>query len=60
MPCESSAASEVSLAPFGVRNIRAMQPSDVRGETAERAAEQLCAGNWLRRVLFAHSDRADR
>jgi hypothetical protein len=34
----SSAASDVSLAPFGLRIIRAMQPSAARGETAECVA----------------------
>jgi len=36
----SSAASDVSLAPFGWRIIRAMQPSAARGETAECVAKQ--------------------
>jgi hypothetical protein len=31
----SNAASDDNLAPFGVRIIRAMQPSAARGETAE-------------------------
>jgi hypothetical protein len=31
----NSAASEFSLAPFGLRIIRAMQPSAARGKTAE-------------------------
>ena len=53
----SSAASDVSLAPFGLRIIRAMQPSAARGKTAECTAEQLYIGNLLRRVRFAHSDR---
>jgi hypothetical protein len=35
----SSAASDVSLAPFGSRIIRAMQPSTPRGETAECVAK---------------------
>ena len=34
----SSAASDVILAPFGLRIIRAMQPSAARGETAESVA----------------------
>jgi hypothetical protein len=34
----SSAASDISLAPFGLRIIRAMQPSAARGETAECVA----------------------
>ena len=39
MPYESSsAASEVILAWFGLRSIRAMQPSPVRGKTAECVA----------------------
>jgi hypothetical protein len=39
MPYESgSAASEVSLAWFGLRIIRVMQPSAVRNETAECVA----------------------
>jgi hypothetical protein len=33
-----SAASDVSLVPFGLRIIRAMQPSAARGETAECVA----------------------
>ncbi len=36
----SKAASDVSLAPFGLRIIRAMQPSAARGETAEYVAKQ--------------------
>jgi hypothetical protein len=41
MPYESSsAASDVSLAPFGLRIIRAMQPSAARGKTAECVAKQ--------------------
>jgi hypothetical protein len=43
MPYESIAASDVSLAPFGLRGIRAMQPSAARGETAE------CVENRSRR-----------
>ena len=35
----SSAASDVSLAPFGLRIIRAMQPSAAGGETAECVAK---------------------
>ena len=58
MPRESiSAASDVSVARFGLRIIRAMQPSAARGETAECVAEQLYAGNRLRRVLLAQSER---
>ena len=34
----SSAASDVSLAPFGLRIIPAMQPSAAHGETAEYVA----------------------
>ena len=34
----SSAASDVSLAPFGLRTIRPMHPSAARGETAECVA----------------------
>ena len=40
----SSAASDVSLAPFGLRIIRAMQPPDAHGETAE------CVANHASRV----------
>jgi hypothetical protein len=36
----SSATSDVSLAPFGLRIIRAMQPSAARGETAECVAKE--------------------
>ena len=46
----SSAASDVSLAPFGLRIIRAMQPSAARGETAECMA--------LHRVALATTDRS--
>ena len=56
----SSAASDAGVEPFGLRVIRAMQPSAARGETAECAAEQLYAGNRLRRALFAQRDRAVR
>ena len=45
----SSAASDVSLALFGLRIIRAMQPSAARGE-------QLCA--W-RSARPTHSNRRD-
>ena len=39
MPHESnSAASDVSLARYGLRIIRAMQSSAARGKTAERVA----------------------
>ena len=41
MPCKSSsAASDGDLARFGLRIIRAMQPSAARGETAECVAER--------------------
>jgi hypothetical protein len=44
MPSESSsAASDVNLPPFGSRIIRAMQPSAVRGKTAECVATRLSA-----------------
>jgi hypothetical protein len=36
----SSAASDVSLAPFGLRIIAAMQPSAAHGETAECVAKR--------------------
>jgi hypothetical protein len=36
----SSAASDVSLAPFGLRIIRAIQPSAARGRTAECVAKR--------------------
>ncbi len=36
----SSAPSEVTLPPFGLRIIRAMQPSAARGETAECVAKR--------------------
>ena len=36
----NSAASDVSLAPFGLRIVRAMQPSAVRGETADYVAKR--------------------
>jgi hypothetical protein len=36
----SSAAPDVSLAPFGLRIIRAMQPSAARGKTDECVANQ--------------------
>jgi hypothetical protein len=36
----SSAASDVSLVPFGLRIIRAMQPSAARDETAECVAKR--------------------
>ncbi len=39
----SSAASDVSLAPFGLRIIRAMQPSAARGKTAEWVAKDKLA-----------------
>jgi hypothetical protein len=46
MPCEtSSAASDVSLTPFGSRIIRAMQPSAARGKTAERVAIRSSAAS---------------
>jgi hypothetical protein len=52
----SSAASDVSLAPFGSRIIRAMQPSAARGETAECVALQ-----WRRPGEHANkSRRAER
>ena len=39
MPCKSSSAeSDLSLAPFGLRIIRAMQPSAAPGETTECVA----------------------
>jgi hypothetical protein len=56
----SSAASDASLAPFGLRILRAMQPSAARGEAAEYVAEQLYAGNRLRRVHFAQSGTESR
>ena len=40
----SSAASDLSLDRFGLRIIRAMQPSDARGKTAE------CVANHASRV----------
>jgi hypothetical protein len=36
----SSAASDASLARFGLRIIRAMEPSAVRGKTADCVANQ--------------------
>jgi hypothetical protein len=63
----SSAASEVTLAWFGLRIIRAMQPSAVRGKTAECVARlpaaalspgrqgdtQLCAGSNTNAIVRA-------
>ncbi len=51
----NSAAPELSLTRIGPR-IRGTQPSAARGETAECVAEQLYAGNGLRRVLLAYCD----
>jgi hypothetical protein len=57
MTYESSGATcDVSLAPFGLRIIRAMQPSGVPAKTAERVAKQLYTANRMWRVLFAHCD----
>ena len=42
----SSAASAVSLAPFGLRIIRAMQPSAARGETTECVANDSRGSRW--------------
>ena len=49
----SSAASDVSLAPFGSRIIRAMQASAARGETAECVAKRKPAST----VSGEQSDR---
>ena len=49
----SSAASDVNLAPFGLRIIRAMQPSAARGETAESVAKRKPASS----VSGEQSDR---
>jgi hypothetical protein len=49
----SSAASDVSLAPFGLRIIRAMQPSAARGETTECVAKRKPAST----VSGEQSDR---
>jgi|HubBroStandDraft_6_1064221.scaffolds.fasta_scaffold68798_2 hypothetical protein len=42
----SSAAPDVRRAPFGVRIIRAMQPSAARGEKAERVAKHDSDQDW--------------
>ena len=47
----SSAASDVSLAPFGLRIIRAMQPSTARGETAECVATALAPPRPVAKLL---------
>jgi hypothetical protein len=48
MPYESSsAASDVSLAAFGLRIIPAMQPSAARGKTAECVAKRASAQAWV-------------
>jgi hypothetical protein len=47
VPIESSsAASDVSLARFGLRIIRAMQPSAARGKTAECVAKRKRASSF--------------
>ena len=57
----SSAASDVSLAPFGLRIIRAMQPSAARGETAECAAKRKLAQErsecWIVAIRVVTSGR---
>ena len=49
----NSAASEGDLTWFGLRIMRAMQPSGARGETAERVAKPKPAST----VLGEQSDR---
>jgi hypothetical protein len=67
MPYESSsAASDVSLAAFGLRIIPAMQPSAARGKAAECVALHKPARRRLRRPAGANAivavapDRDDR
>ena len=54
----SSAASDVGLAPFGLRIIRAMQPSAARGETAECVALRS-SGVWPADVCFSRLRQRD-
>jgi hypothetical protein len=54
----SSTASDVSLVPFGLRIIRAMQPSAARDETAECVAKGWCRHHRLGRARRRRSDDA--
>ena len=57
MPYQSnSAACDVSLARFGLRIIRAMQPSAARGKTAERVASRKQARPRVQRSGAAKDD----
>jgi hypothetical protein len=58
MPYESSsAASDVSLAAFGLRIIPAMQPSAARGKAAECVARRSLGLGVLGRVLCEQCGR---
>jgi hypothetical protein len=53
----SSAASDVSLVPFGLRIIRAMQPSAARDETAECVAKRSSRRSMCWRLPGRRSSR---